>query len=1242
MKIFLHNKPKRILAILLSVAVLCCSFGVTVNTVATGEDKVIVNDGTSTDKITIYNSAVTLSVEDGVSPDGEAFSVGSTSKSGAAVIFYKFSNANADEIKNMQAFSFWTKVSNTKHTLIPNFNGEGWRFAGKIVAYNIYTGETIEADGSGGIVLPAGFEGYVVLDLGNGRVKNAWGETPNYSWSEFVTEKGISSFGPYTFLSEIFETPVMFDTFAFSANYEDYLTNLKAQPLLTMMPYSDVPSGIVTDDTRISLFASEGTKIYYTIDGTEPTEASNIYELVDLGDGSDPVSPILINSNTTIKAIAVKDGIISRTATFSYEMEPPYSGPMDIIINDYSGEGNHKCNWHNGKFESSYIDGISADGKAMQIKLLTPHAYADYLVLGTETTGVEQLYNVQAISCWLKVPATVENGSLDFTICVNGQNAGFIGKIYALDTKKRTVQIFRNVATLSDFEGLLIFDIKNSTLNINYGASTSTWKKYIKQNGLSSIFSYIGKKADASNQDFEFYMDSFQIHYDYQAVLDRYEIEEIILENTPNVEILNSGEDINKASNNKLANTLTVEEGISPDGMAYDLYGISRTGASSLYFDLTQLDQDILSLKEAFSTWIRVPSGVKYSFNPSFNAEGFNFIGKISTYNTLTGEIETYEDASSVELSNFEGYVFLHLKDCGVRKQWTGETPFTWDEFIVEKGVKKLYLYHLNNQNYANHISMDSFAFVSNLDKFIEELKAQPLRTMAPYSDTPSGAVPSQSFIYLYAQDGTTDIYFTLDGTTPTLSSTKYALRAFGNGVPDVSPITLVADTTIKAIAVKDGVISGVSTWNYTIEPPYDGPKDIIINNGDGEGKNTVGWSNGKFTHSYVDDISPDGKAIKVEFNVPDNQYVDYYLIRTETAGVEQLHNIEALSLWVKVPKLPDGKKITIALSANDAGNRILGKIYAYNMKDNTVKISNDYVTLDDFEGVIICVIDGDKDLSLSYGKETTDWYSYFKKNDLTSIWFYNSKAKNEGSDKVEYYIDSMQIHYDVDALFEKYDIAGLLTKYDVCSAENTNMTVVNDCSGVKVNGGLSEISDNLLLEFSDYSPDDRCFKVNFTKGDSTIGLPNFSTDENNLISDGITFWVDAKDAKNDIELIFKINEIAGDGKEELFEYSQTRWYYLIDKDGNISKVFGKLILPDNFRGWVVFPKESLLYTGDEVNFVNGEVDCDKVGTFTITFKNDNDKLNGKSIYFDDIGFYLDFPTFVRSHARAWKSQIFY
>ena len=74
-----------------------------------------------------------------------------------------------------------------------------------------------------------------------------------------------------------------------------------------MAPTASPSGGELTIARRVEL-SSSADKIYYTTDGTTPTESSNLYK-----------EPILINKTTTLKAIAVsKDGEISEVASFQY------------------------------------------------------------------------------------------------------------------------------------------------------------------------------------------------------------------------------------------------------------------------------------------------------------------------------------------------------------------------------------------------------------------------------------------------------------------------------------------------------------------------------------------------------------------------------------------------------------------------------------------------------------------------------------------------------------------------------------------------------------------------------------------------------------------------------------------------------------------------------------------------------------------------------------------------------------
>jgi hypothetical protein len=76
-----------------------------------------------------------------------------------------------------------------------------------------------------------------------------------------------------------------------------------------------------------------------------------------------------------------------------------------------------------------------------------------------------------------------------------------------------------------------------------------------------------------------------------------------------------------------------------------------------------------------------------------------------------------------------------------------------------------------------------------------------------PTASPEAGTYTSAQNVTLGTTTEGADIYYTLDGTTPTTASTKYT-----------GPIAIGETKTLKAIAVKDGKTSGILTAVYTIE----------------------------------------------------------------------------------------------------------------------------------------------------------------------------------------------------------------------------------------------------------------------------------------------------------------------------------------------------------------------------------------------------------------------------------------
>ena len=95
--------------------------------------------------------------------------------------------------------------------------------------------------------------------------------------------------------------------------YSDYVTTVNSTAPTTNTLTITPGTSTFTKATDITMSATiEGTKIYYTTDGTEPSESSNLYE------GAFKVT----KTGTTVKAVAIVDGYDNVTAEATYTIKP--------------------------------------------------------------------------------------------------------------------------------------------------------------------------------------------------------------------------------------------------------------------------------------------------------------------------------------------------------------------------------------------------------------------------------------------------------------------------------------------------------------------------------------------------------------------------------------------------------------------------------------------------------------------------------------------------------------------------------------------------------------------------------------------------------------------------------------------------------------------------------------------------------------------------------------------------------
>jgi len=725
----------------------------------------------------------------------------------------------------------------------------------------------------------------------------------------------------------------------------------------------------------------------------------------------------------------------------------------------------------------------------------------------------------------------------------------------------------------------------------------------------------------------------------------------------PNVTVLNPCEDTSTVksdgSNDGMTSTKTLVENMSPYGTAVKYLGLGGTGQSMWNVKFANnLDNATWAAHQAFAFWVSVPEGMNLTFSPCINGEKYAFKGKSYSYNTSTQDFTEYDVGKYPKLSGFEGYLIFSLEGECVRGDWGDTFRYNFREFVQTNGFKQICFYQSHSAMYNKSFVVDNVIAIADLNKFVEDMNKEPKRPMAPTADPGADAVRMDTQIFLYAGDGCA-IYYTTDGTDPTYENgectngTLYETYSMGNGQEDASYIELKKATTIKAIAVStEGIVSGIAVHEYTIEEPYDGPNVVVVNNGTGEGTNTYSWHNtANFDKEIVDNDSPDGKGMALTIkkaNLP-AQEITY---KVDITGVEQIHNVKGYSYHVTVPDMPtEAHKIGFGSRVNGATNYLYGKVYAISDDGETIIQSKDGISFSKaFSGTVYMIFNDTNAVGQSYGSVKTDWFKFIKANSLTGFGFYftRSKCNEDIGEKFDhtFVIDDFSLIYDTDKLFEDIGLEGLLATYDAGSFENTNMIVANDCSGYKKNAGLTDFSENLVIERTDYSFDERNLKLTMPEGESFINFAATSADPELVIGAGTAFWVETPKGAGDTELDLSVLDSAGTATE-YWEYGD-KWYYLIDKYGVISKKTGVLVVPDGFRGWVVIPKENMfIVEKDGYTIDNAELDYNQIISIKVTFYNRNGELTGKSLHIDDISFYTSFADLVRSRALKWEGQVF-
>ena len=210
--------------------------------------------------------------------------------------------------------------------------------------------------------------------------------------------------------------------------------------------------------------ATEGTSIYYTIDGTDPTTASTAY-----------TAAITISETTTVKAIAVKEGMNnSEVATALYTISAPATPTAYTLIT------NNVALVPGDKY---IIVGVKSD--------------TIIRALGKQNTNNRAAEEVTPVNNIITVtPATTNDGGV-FELTLGQDTVGYWtlydavngGYLYAAGTGN---QNYLKTQETNDLKGEWTIQITNTGMAIIKAALSGTTRNWIRYNDYNNIFSCYG------------------------------------------------------------------------------------------------------------------------------------------------------------------------------------------------------------------------------------------------------------------------------------------------------------------------------------------------------------------------------------------------------------------------------------------------------------------------------------------------------------------------------------------------------------------------------------------------------------------------------------------------------------------------------------------------------------------------------------------------------------------------------